>query len=65
VRFALDEVVAARDAARQLGTLMSRLRDGENERFVIFYRNRPRAVLLDIVEYERLLASESSELEAA
>jgi hypothetical protein len=53
-RFGLDEVVAARDAARGFGALMERLRAGEANRFIIFFRNRPQAVLLHLAEYERL-----------
>jgi hypothetical protein len=54
--FELDEVVAARDAARGFSSLMERLRDGTANRFVIFFRNRPQAVVLHVNEYERLVA---------
>jgi hypothetical protein len=54
--FELDEVIAARDAARNFSSLMERLRDGTASRFVIFFRNRPQAVVLHVREYERLLA---------
>ena len=54
--FELDEVVAARDAARGFSSLMERLRDGTASRFVIFFRNRPQAVVLHVNEYERLLS---------
>lgn len=54
--FELNEVVAARDAARGFSSLMERLRDGTASRFVIFFRNRPQAVVLHVAEYERLLA---------
>jgi hypothetical protein len=57
--FELDEVVAARDAARGFSSLMERLRDGSANRFVIFFRNRPQAVILHVKEYERLLARAS------
>jgi hypothetical protein len=53
--FTLDEVVAARDAARGFSSMMERLRDGSARRFIIFFRNRPQAVVLHISEYERLL----------
>lgn len=53
--FELDEVVAARDAARGFSSMMERLRDGSARRFVVFFRNRPQAVVLHISEYERLL----------
>lgn len=54
--FELDEVVAARDAARGFSSLMERLRDGTASRYVIFFRNRPQAVVLHVNEYERLLS---------
>lgn len=53
--FMLDEVVAARDAARNFSSMMSRLRDGSARRFIVFFRNRPQAVVLHVREYERLL----------
>jgi hypothetical protein len=53
--FTLDEVVAARDAARGFSSLMERLRDGSARRFIVFFRNRPQAVVLPVSEYERLL----------
>jgi prevent-host-death family protein len=53
--FQLDEVVAARDAARGFSGLLERLRTGGATRYVIFFRNRPQAVLLHVSEYERLL----------
>ncbi len=54
-RFTLDEVVAARDAARGFSSIMERLRNGSARRFIVFFRNRPQAVVLHISEYERLL----------
>jgi hypothetical protein len=63
--FDLDEVVAARDAARGLGRLLQRLRSGDKRRFVIFFRNRPQAVLLHIDEYAELLRrAEADEIAA-
>jgi hypothetical protein len=53
--FTLDEVVAARDAARGFSGMMERLRDGSARRFIVFFRNRPQAVVLHVDEYERLL----------
>lgn len=65
--FRIDEVVAARDAARGFSSLVERLRTGAALRFVIVFRNRPQAVLLHISEYERLVqeAGEAREAEAA
>lgn len=54
--FRVDEVVAARDAARGFSSLMEKLRAGQASRFVIVFRNRPQAVVLHVLEYERLLA---------
>lgn len=53
--FHLDEVVAARDAARGFSSMMERLREGYACRFIVLFRNRPQAVVLHISEYERLL----------
>ncbi len=55
--FRIDEVIAARDAARGFSSLTERLRSGSAKRFVIVFRNRPQAVLLHITEYERLLTA--------
>lgn len=63
--FDLDDVVAARDAARGLGGLLERLRSGEKRRFVILFRNRPQAVLLHIDEYQRLVRAARGEDVAA
>jgi len=65
--FRLDEVVAAREAARRFSSLTERLRTGSARRFVIVFRNRPQAVLLHIDEYERLVAAagNAESLEAA
>lgn len=59
--FRINEVVAARDAARGFSGLIERLRNGSASRFVILFRNRPQAVLLHIDEYERLLQAASGE----
>jgi PHD/YefM family antitoxin component YafN of YafNO toxin-antitoxin module len=65
--FTLDEVVAARDAARGFSSMMERLREGSARRFVVFSRNRPQAVVLHVSEYERLvdLASEQERVAAS
>jgi PHD/YefM family antitoxin component YafN of YafNO toxin-antitoxin module len=54
-QFTLDEVVAARDAARGFSSLLERLRTKDARRFVVLFRNRPQAVLLHVEEYERLV----------
>lgn len=65
-QFELDEVVAARDAARGFSSLMEQLRDGSARRFVVVFRNRPQAVVLHVSEYERLVkqASETPRMAA-
>jgi PHD/YefM family antitoxin component YafN of YafNO toxin-antitoxin module len=57
--FTLDELVAARDAARGFSSLLERLRNSQAQRFVIVFRNRPQAVLLHVSEYERLVQAAS------
>ncbi len=61
--FRIDEVVAARDAARGFSGLTERLRSGTATRFVIVFRNRPQAVLLHIAEYERLLLASAGPID--
>ena len=63
--FRLEEVVAARDAARGFSGLLERLRSREASRFVVFFRNRPQAVLLHIDEYERLVREAERPTQAA
>jgi PHD/YefM family antitoxin component YafN of YafNO toxin-antitoxin module len=53
--FSLDELVAARDAARGFSALLEKLRNAQAKRFVIVFRNRPQAVLVHVTEYERLV----------
>jgi antitoxin (DNA-binding transcriptional repressor) of toxin-antitoxin stability system len=57
--FALDEIVAARDAVRGFSGLLERLRNGQSSRYVIFFRNRPQAVLVHIDHYEELISRAS------
>lgn len=63
--FALNEIVAARDAVRGFSRLLERLRQGETQRYIIFYRNRPQAVLLHIDTYEDLVHRAEPEERAA
>lgn len=65
VGFRVDEVIAARDAARGFSGMMERLRDGQARRYVIVFRNRPQAVVLHVSEYERLLSLAGEERAAA
>ena len=64
-KFTLDELVAARDAARGFSSLLERLRNSQAQRFVIVFRNRPQAVLLHVSEYERLVAAAGDHVGAA
>lgn len=54
-----DEFVSGRTASRELGQLVERLEQGELEKAVLVYRNRPRAVLLTVERYEALEALEA------
>lgn len=49
-----EEFVSAREASRGFSALVAKLSSGEARRFFILHRNRPRAVLLSLEEYERL-----------
>jgi hypothetical protein len=53
--FALSEIVAARDAVRGFSGLLEKLRQGQARRYVIFFRNRPQAVLVHIDHYNELV----------
>jgi prevent-host-death family protein len=55
LRVALDELLPVREAVRSLPQVLERLDRGEAEHFVITRRNEPRAVLVPIDTYERLL----------
>lgn len=49
MKFRLDQIVGVKDAARSLPKLIAR-----NELVVLTRRGEPQAVLLPLVEYERL-----------
>lgn len=59
-RYSFDEFVGAREASRRFSSLVDSVASGTARRFVVMYRNRPRAVLLSIEEYERLLGVEEA-----
>lgn len=65
MQFSLDEVVSAREAARGFSGLVERLRQKEQKRIVILYRNRPEAVLLHVSEYVALLEAAKPHLDQA
>lgn len=55
LRVALDELLPAKAAARELPQALDRLDRGDVEQLVITRRNEPRAVLVSVERYERLL----------
>jgi prevent-host-death family protein len=57
LRIRLDELLPAKTAARELPRALRRLETGEADQLVITNRNEPRAVLITIDRYERLLGS--------
>jgi prevent-host-death family protein len=56
LRVRLDEFLSSRAAARELPQALDRLEQEEVEHLVITRRNQPRAVLITVERYERLLA---------
>jgi prevent-host-death family protein len=58
LRVRLDEILPARAAARGLPQALERLEQGEAEQLVITRRNEPRAVLITVERYQRLLAEQ-------
>lgn len=59
LRVKLDEILASKDAARTLPSIIDRLERDEAEHVVITRRNRPRAVLVKLERYEELLRGSS------
>ena len=60
LRVALDELLPAKAAARELPQALDRLDRGDVEQFVITRRNEPRAVLVSVERYEQLLFPDES-----
>ena len=56
-----EEFISAREASRRLGKLIDKLESGELAKAVIVNRNKPRAVLLSIEEYETRITTTSEE----
>jgi prevent-host-death family protein len=65
LRIRLDEILPARAAARELPQALDRLERGQADQLVITRRNEPRAVLITVEKYERLLALDGQRLQAA
>jgi len=57
LRVSLDEIVPIKQAVRALPRALDRLERSEAMHLVITRRNEPRAVLITVVRYERLLAA--------
>jgi prevent-host-death family protein len=60
LRVALDELLPAKAAARELPQALDRLERGEVEQLVITRRNEPRAALVSVERYEELLLIEKT-----
>lgn len=60
LRVALDELLPAKAAARELPQALDRLDRGDVEQLVITRRNEPRAVLVSVERYEELLFPEGN-----
>lgn len=58
LRVALDELLPAKAAARELPRALDRLERGEVEQLVITRRNEPRAAVVSVERYEELLLTE-------
>jgi prevent-host-death family protein len=57
LRVSLDELLPIKQAVRALPGALDRLERAETPHLVITKRNRPRAVLISVERYERLLAA--------
>lgn len=60
LRIALDELLPATSAARELPQALDRLDRGEVEQLVITKRNEPRAALVSVDRYRELLLIEQT-----
>jgi PHD/YefM family antitoxin component YafN of YafNO toxin-antitoxin module len=58
LRVSLDELLPIKQAVRALPRALDRLERADTPHLVITKRNRPRAVLISVERYERLLAYE-------
>lgn len=56
LRVSLDELLPTKAAARALPQALERLETGDAEHLVLTTRNQPRAVLITVDRYERLLS---------
>lgn len=57
LRVRLDELLPTKAAARALPQALARLENGDAEHLVLTTRNQPRAVLITVERYERLLSA--------
>lgn len=58
LKVSFDEILPSRAAARELPGALDRLEQGAAEHLVITRRNEPRAVLITVERYEKLLAGD-------
>ena len=61
LKVSFNEILPIKDAVRTLSRVVDQLFDGEAEHFVITRRNEPRAVVVQVDRYERLLALERAD----
>jgi hypothetical protein len=57
LRVRLDELLPTKTAARALPQALARLESGDAEQLVLTTRNQPRAVLITVQRYEKLLSA--------
>jgi PHD/YefM family antitoxin component YafN of YafNO toxin-antitoxin module len=57
LRVRLDELLPTKTAARSLPQALARLESGDADQLVLTTRNQPRAVLITVERYERLLGA--------
>jgi PHD/YefM family antitoxin component YafN of YafNO toxin-antitoxin module len=62
-RVRLDEIVPTKQAARALPQELGRLERGEVDQLVLTTRNTPRAVVLSVERFDRLVRSEQDAAE--
>lgn len=57
-RVRLDEILPVKQAARQLPAALGRIERGEVDQLVLTRRNAPRAVIVSVERFERLVRLE-------
>lgn len=59
-RVRLDEILPTKLASRQLGSELSRLESGAADQLVLTTRNAPRAVIVSVERFDRLVKLEDA-----